>query len=445
MTRAWSERPPFEIDRSRRRLATLLARSSAVVALAILTGCGQPDGAPPASVAETRLPRLASDSVKPFVVETLATGLSTPWAMAFVPDGRVLLTERAGRVRVLERDTLRAEPWATLNVFAENPVLLPESGLMGIALAPDYTTTGFVYVVGTFYKGDEPPSRSIGARIGRRLRALVAPMSVLAYESRIYRLRDRDGRGVEPHVVVAGLPSNFYHAGGALAFGPDGMLWVTIGDVLHPSAAPDDHRLAGKVLRYRPDGSIPDDNPIPGSPVFARGLRNVQGLAWHPTGNALFAIEHGPTGMPQERLRQGQDELNVILPNGDYGWPSVTGRERGRFQTPVAVWGEAIAPAGLAAYAGDALPWHGDLLISGLRGQALRRIRLAPPGRESEGVWQVLDEQLLLEGYGRLRAVAVGPDGAVYVTTSNLDGRGTPGPADDLLLRLRPRERRRPD
>jgi glucose/arabinose dehydrogenase len=335
----------------------------------------------------------------------VASGLEAPWALAFAPDGRIFVTERPGRIRVIEKGALRSAPWATVNVTSR-----AESGLMGLALAPDFARSGYVYVAGTFESG------------GRLI-------------NRVLRYTDRNGNGVEPVVVVDNIPSHDYHAGSAVAFGPDGMLYVTAGDAGDPPLAQDRGSLAGKLLRYRPNGSIPPDNPLPGSPVYASGLRNTQGLAWHPTNNTLFATDHGPSG---EGGRSENDELNVIRKGGNYGWPLVIGtEERAGLTPPIAVWTPAIAPSGVAVYTGTAIKeWSGNVFVGGLRGQQLRRVVVAPAPGSATG-WKVTAQEALYEKeYGRIRLVRMGPDGALYFGTSNRDGRGSPARDDDRILRI---------
>lgn len=357
----------------------------------------------------------ASSSAPPgdstaFTVETVATGLEVPWAMALAPDGRLFVTERPGRIRVIVADTLRADPWATLAVREEG-----EAGLMGLALAPDFASSGHVYVVGTFESG--------GGLVNR-----------------VMRFTEVAGRGTDPRVIIDDIPAARFHAGDAIAFGADGMLYLATGDAREPESARDPTSLAGKILRYRPDGTPPPDNPSPGSPVWASGLRNPQGLAWDPGSGQLFATDHGPSGFPNERFRTGNDEVNAIVRGGDYGWPAVAGTGGGApLRDPVVVWDPAIAPSGLAFYASDAIaPWSGSLFVAALAGTSLRRIAVTRAPDAAAG-WRATAEERLLEGYGRLRAVLAGPDGSLYVTTSNRDGRGAPAAADDRVLRLAPR------
>jgi glucose/arabinose dehydrogenase len=382
----------------------LTVRASAVWALtAIVAGTaacsgdgGSTGGAPPADTTA-------------FSVETVASGLEVPWSLALSPDGRLFVTERAGRIRVIAGDSLLPQAWATLGVREQG-----EAGLMGMALSPDFESTGHVFVVGTF----EDDGNLV---------------------NRIVRLTDRGGRGADPTVVVDGIPAAQFHAGDALAFGPDGMLYVATGDARDPGSAEEPGSLAGKILRYRPDGSVPPDNPTAGSPVWALGLRNPQGMAWDPETGQLFATDHGPSGFPNERFRTGNDELNAIVGGGNYGWPNVAGAGGGASRIdPVVVWDPAIAPSGLAWYASDALPaWRGSLFAAALAGSHLRRIAVERSA-DAESGWRATGQERLLEGYGRLRAVLATPDGALYVSTSNRDGRGSPAPQDDRILRLTP-------
>ena len=349
--------------------------------------------------------------------ELVAAGLEIPWALDFAPDGRVFVTERPGRIRVIENGKLNPEPWATLEVAQQG-----DAGLRGLALAPDFATTRQVFVAGTFRATN-------GDKITRVLR--------------FTEYNGRHGRGVEPVVIVDNLPCPDVHAGGALAFGHDGMLYLTLGDVRRLDAVQDVKSPVGKILRYRPDGSIPADNPFPGSPVYALGVRNPQGLAWHSASGALFATEHGPTNFPGEDGRRDQDELNVIRRGANYGWPLVSGmREDNRFVKPLLEWTPAIAPAGLAVCNVKGSPWFGDLFVGGMRGQQLRRIKVAPA---DEGFRVVEEEPLFLNQFGRIRAVAMGRDGALYFATSNRDGDGKDlklsATNDDRLFRLNLNER----
>jgi glucose/arabinose dehydrogenase len=344
-------------------------------------------------------------------LDTIASGLEVPWALGFAPDGRIFVTERAGRIRVIENGKLRAEPWATLQVSVEG-----EAGLMGLALAPDFAESRELFVVGTFDQR--------GALVNR-----------------LIRLTDESGKGVRSTVVLDGIPSAIFHAGDAVAFGPDGMLYVATGDARDPRSAQNERSLAGKVLRMRRDGTAPDDNPTRGSLVYARGLRNSQGITWDARTGQAFASEHGPSGFPNEFFRRDRDELNAISPGGNYGWPTVAGMSRlGSSISPLVEWtSPGIAPSGIAAYNGPYQPWAGSVFVAALKGEQLRRVALARDSSPStSGKWRaVSDEPMFVRAFGRLRAVAMGPDGMVYFTTSNRDGRGAPRSGDDHIFRLR--------
>jgi aldose sugar dehydrogenase len=379
-------------------------------------------------------------------LDTIATDLAVPWDLVFAPDGRIFVTERSGRIRVIEDGILRPEPWAELDVFGQHPEILPESGLLGIALGPDFTDSGNVYVFATVsHIPDNRLLRRLDS-LARRLRAVVTGAPDTRWRSRVYRLTDRGGSGTDKRVIIDHLPASYYHAGGALAFGPDGRLYLTTGDVLDPGRAQDPASRVGAVLRIEADGTIPADNPFPGSPVYAIGLRNPQGLAWHPETGELFVTEHGPSFLPHEDGRHGKDEINVIVPGGNYGWPVVAGDTdaNGLFLPPIIEWSPAIAPPGLAFYTGCELPWSGDLLVTGLRGQQLRRLSLEADATHPVR-WRVVAEEVLLENVlGRIRRAVMGPDGHLYLTTSNRDGRGQPRHKDDLLLRVRALPEQRP-
>jgi glucose/arabinose dehydrogenase len=325
-------------------------------------------------------------------VEVVARGLEVPWALAFAPDGRLFVTERPGRIRAVKDSQLIPTPVATLSVAAAG-----EGGLMGLALDPAFAKNGYLYVCYTASTG----SRAFGGKL----------------INRVVRLTLRDGSARDERVLLDNLPGASIHDGCRLKFGPDGKLYVTTGDAAEPPLAQRMDSLAGKILRLNADGSIPADNPFPGSPIYSLGHRNPQGIAWDSAGR-LFAAEHGPSA---------HDEVNRILPGRNYGWPDVTGKGgEPRFADPLIESGSNTwAPSGIAVRGND-------LFIAGLRGRRLLRVRLGPDQ-------QVMGVEALLSGtYGRLRDVVLGPDGALHVTTSNRDGRGSPAPDDDRILRISP-------
>ena len=348
-----------------------------------------------------------------FRVDTVAGGLQVPWSIAFLPDGGMLVTERAGKVRLVANGQLQAQPALTLSVVSAPGA---ESGLLGIALHPGFPNPADVYLYYTY------------GRSG-------------ASTNRVSRFHYADGRLSGERVVVDNVPGgNCCHFGGRIGFGPDGMLYVTVGDAQQPGRAVDLGSPNGKILRVRDDGTIPADNPIPGSPVWAYGLRNPQGLTWDPSGR-MYVTNNGPTG---EFGLFHNDEVDLIQRGAFYGWPVKAGSTpAGQPQNygnppervpPVAESGNSVtwAPSGLAAYSPspDEQP---TLLVATLTGQDLRRFLLDPaqPGHAT-------GQEVVLEGYGRLRDAAVGPDHCVYVLTSNRDGRGSPKPTDDRVLRLCP-------
>lgn len=331
-------------------------------------------------------------------VETVAEGLEVPWDLAFTPDRRILITERPGRIRVFQDGELLPEPYATLDVAH-----VSEAGLMGIALDPAFAENGYIYICYTY-------------RAGRSM------------FNRIARLTDSGDRANFHHVVLDGIPGASRHDGCRLRFGPDGHLYATTGDATEPHLSQDLDSLAGKVLRLAADGSIPPDNPFPDSYVYSYGHRNPQGLDWHPTTGDLFITEHGPAS---------DDEINLVEPGKNYGWPEVTGAPgHADYVDSVLALTPTVAIAGAAFVSGDKLPgsWQGDLVFAALKSSHLQRVALAPPHHRA-----VASRQTLYQGrFGRLRAVEMGPDGYLYFTTSNRDGRGSPRPGDDRLLRLVP-------
>jgi glucose/arabinose dehydrogenase len=385
------------------------ARTGAIVAAVCWTvACNRPSGD---STLRDTGPEVARTRAS-LTVDTVASGLEVPWAIAFAPDSRVFITERVGRIRVIENGKLRAYPWATLPVAAKG-----EAGLMGIAVAPDFAMSREVFVVGTFDRG--------GTLVNR-----------------VVRFTDENGHGVRPTVILDNIPAAVFHAGDAVAFGPDGQLYVATGDAREPRHAQDEKSLAGKILRMRRDGTPAPDNPIPGSLVYARGVRNTQGLTWDPATGQAFATDHGPSGFPNEYFRRDRDELNAIARGGNLGWPTASGKSTDRrFSPPLVEWSSpGIAPSGAAFYTGPYSAWRGSVFVAALKGEQLRRVVVTRDSSAVTGWRAIADEPLFVKTFGRLRAAAMGPDGMLYFTTSNRDGRAMPRPRDDLVLRIRVRD-----
>jgi len=366
-------------------------------------------------------------------VETIVSGLDVPWDVAFLADGRALITERPGRIRVVESNgSLRPEPWASIPVYGPAGA---EIGLLGIDTRSGTDGETEVYVTATVQSTTTNPATRFLARVGRWIARVYDPERGHATTLQVIAFNDRAGRGVNPRVVVDGLPSAYLHGGGGLRFGPDGLLYTANGDGAEPPRAQLDSSRRGKILRYAVDGSVPGASPMPASPLFARGVRHVQGLDWLSTGE-LLAIDHGPTGLPAENHRTGRDELNAVATVGaNLGWPVVTGATTGGpFVSPLVTWTPAIAPAGLAVYRGVSAAWSGSVFVAGLKG-GLRRVVL---DRGPAGMVARCEDVVLNTTYGRLRLVRNAPDGTLWVGTSNRDGRGRPRANDDRILRITP-------
>jgi glucose/arabinose dehydrogenase len=329
-------------------------------------------------------------------VQVVATGLEVPWEMRFLPDGNLVVTERTGRIVRVDPTTGAVTSLGELPVAANG-----ESGLLGLAIDPDFPAQPYLYVAYTHDAGGG------------------------GLQNRVSRLTLRGDAVGEEKILVDGIPAGSIHDGSRVAFGPDGFLWVTTGDAGQGSPAQDRGSLAGKVLRMDRDGLPAPGNPFPDSLVYSYGHRNPQGLAWLPGDPQPFLTEHGP---------DRNDEINHVVAGGNFGWPNFAGTTgRPGFVDPIYTWTPTIAPAGAVFYEADAIPgWRGSLLFVTLKEQDLRRLTPADAAFSA-----VSHEDILLDGrFGRLRSIAVGPDGALYLGTSNRDGRGSPGSDDDRILRV---------
>jgi aldose sugar dehydrogenase len=364
------------MDRERRLVVVAIA---AVVAAAVATALYAPS--------QTTLPipepgQSGGDSTSSSV-QVLAENLEVPWAIDVAEDGRVFFTERAGRIRVIENGTLLDPAFISVEQNGE-------SGLLGLALHPDFAENHRVYIYHTYSNGS-------------------------AVFNKVVALTERDNEFIESRVIIEGIPAAAGNDGGRIKFGPDGMLYVATGDARQPDLAQNAGSLAGKILRLNPDGTVPEDNPFEGSPVYSYGHRNIQGLAWHPGTGELYASEHGA---------QGNDEINMIKPGANYGWP-IEDCSAERFEKPVVCFNPAIAPAGIAIASSDSLGYQNDMLLGALKAQQLRLVELSADS-----------ERNILTGYGRIRDVVEAPDGSLYVATSNRDGRAIAEQGDDKILKL---------
>lgn len=383
--------------------------TAVLLAISVIAGCGRGiNDSPPENPVTDNGGGPASDNrVDGFTVKTLASGLDTPWDLAWGPDGHIWVSERAGTISRVDTTT-----GAIVRVGQIGAFELSESGLMGIALHPDFESQPFLFAVYSYNTGDGIRNRLV--RMGY------------------------DGTDLaQPEILLNGIPGAPNHDGSRLAFGPDNLLYLTTGDAQSPVLAQDLNSLAGKVLRLDLDGKPAEDNPF-GTEVFSLGHRNPQGLVFHPSSGRLYSTEHGPLD---------NDEVNLIVRGGNYGWPNVRGLCDNDVLTgetafctsnsvvePIAVWTPTVAPAGADIYTKDLIPaWKGSLLFTTLKGQALWRI-----GLSSDGLRATSRENLFNGRFGRLRDVLVGPRGEVYIATSNRDGRGQPRTDDDRILVVTP-------
>jgi len=356
----------------------------------------------------------ASKDVPKFRVETAATNLEIVWSIVFAPDGRIFFTERPGRVRVIDKGVLAIQPFFTV------PDVEPsgESGLMGMTLHPDFAVNRFVYLAYAYRDGK-----------GEQ-------------RVRVARYRETGETLAEPKTIIENIPAARYHAGTRLRFGPDGKLYVTTGDATNQSEAQRLSTLAGKTLRLNDDGTVPADNPFTNQTgarpeIWTYGHRNAQGMDFQPESGLMFQTEHGPSLIDGVSLfkRSGGDEVNIVERGKNYGWAKISHRMRREgMETPLVEYSPAIAPASAMFYRGSLFPaFKGNFFIGALKGEMI--IRLVLDGRRV-----ISQDKLLEKQYGRIRDVAEAPDGSIYFSTSNRDGRGAAAKEDDRILRIVPLE-----
>ena len=354
-------------------------------------------------------PSIVRHEVPEVEVVEVARDLEVVWALRFAPDGRLFITERAGRIRIFNPDTRQLSNYARVTTVHGG-----ESGLMGLALHPEFPREPWVYVMYT--------ARKAGGGVNR-----------------ISRLRQREGADVEEQVLIDDIPAAVNHDGGALEFGPDGMLYIGTGDAMTPALAQDLGQLNGKVLRIAPDGRVPADNPIAGSPIWAYGFRNVSGLAFHPATKDLWAASHGPSATSPDKPKF-MDSVYRVEKGRNHGWPSHLGVSADpAIVSPVIFFNDRfVPPGGLVFYAGAA-PLANTLFMTALRAQEIDRF-VIEDGRTVTRI-----ERWWPDKFGRLRAIAVAADGSIYVGTSNRDGR-VRGEyrGSDFIYRLRPAAPKRP-
>lgn len=330
--------------------------------------------------------------------EVIAEDLIVPWAIAIGEDGILYVTERFGQIRIIEDGTLLPKP---LFVFQPPFVSAGEGGLMGIALDPDFTKNRYIYVMHTYLENNQ-------------------------LFNRVVRLKEQNNSATIDKVLIDGIPGNRIHNGGRIKVGPDHKLYITTGDAGNAELSQDHNSLAGKILRLELDGTIPEDNPFKDSPIYSLGHRNPQGLTWGPN-KILYSSEHGS---------QAYDEINIIIPGANYGWPLVTGNQIASDSTmkrPLVNSGEDTwAPSGIAYI--EQGPWNDKILVATLRGERLMRLSLQDDGKKVERIEAFFENE-----FGRIREVILARDGSIYLATSNRDGRGNPDKTDDKIIKLIPK------
>jgi len=361
--------------------------------------------AAPAGGFENRVFETQDKNTK-FRVETVASGLEVPWAFAWLPNKDLIFTERRGRVRIIEAGKLRAEP-----VFLV-PDVEPssESGLMDISLHPDFAKNNFIYLAYSYNQD------------GKRVKVVR-----YTYANKTF---------TAPKIIIDNIPGSPNHAGTRCRFGPDGKLYVTTGDATDWNQAQKLDSLSGKTLRLNDDGTVPRDNPFVKTAgarpeIWSYGHRNAQGLAWQPVSGLMFQTEHGPSSF--EGKGSGGDEVNIVERGQNLGWPEIHHTEkRDGMISPLLEYSPACAPASAMFYNGSVFPaFKGNFFFGCLRGARIVRVTL--DGRK------VVAQENLLDGVmGRIREMEEGPDGYIYFSTSNRDGRGSPAPDDDRIMRIIP-------
>jgi len=319
-------------------------------------------------------------------IKTIANGLDTPWDLVFLPNNEILFTERQGNIKLLDKS---GNVSLITNIAGAKES--GEGGLLGITLHPEFKNYLYLY----FTAGNK---------------------------NQIVSYKFQNNILTQDRVIIDNIPGKLFHNGGRIKFGPDGKLYATTGDAQVENLSQDPSSLAGKILRLNDDGSIPEDNPISGSPVYSYGHRNPQGLAFDQDAR-LWATEHGSSAY---------DEVNRILPGKNYGWPDYKGDEAEEgFETPFVHSGRNTwAPSGAAIF-------ENSLYFTGLRGTAVYKLSLDSTTQTFANSERKVEEYLKNE-FGRLRNISLGPDGYFYILTNNKDGRGKPVEEDDRLIRIAP-------
>jgi len=320
-------------------------------------------------------------------VSILAENLDKPRAIAISGD-RIFVTEQDGFIRVVQDNTLLESPLATFRTAS-----VFDGGLLGITLHPDFPNNHYIYVFLTYEENGN-------------------------LWNKILRITESENKLQDAETVFDKIPGSSFTNGGFIKFGPDGKLYVGTGTISDSSHLPQDlDSLSGKILRLNDDGTIPDDNPFSDSPVYSLGHRNPQGMTWDDDGN-LFVAEFGP---------EKNDEINLIQAGKNYGWPEQQCSGDDNFENAILCYDPSIEPGGILFYSGDKLDFESPFIMASMRAANLYQLDF------EEGL---SSQKSILSGIGRVRDVVQGPDGSLYVITSNTDGKGFPDRMDDKLLRI---------
>jgi glucose/arabinose dehydrogenase len=346
----------------------------------------------------------SSPTTVAYTLEPFVSNLQVPWSLVFTSPTRALVTERPGKLRAVENGRLLPDPIRTFPEVSNKS----EEGLMGMTLDPAYESNHYIYLCIAYQAGNKAADK-------------------------VVRLTDQGDKLTDDLVIIDGIPAAQYHAGCRLRFGPDGKLYISTGDATDKSTPQNLQSLGGKILRLNADGSTPTDNPFPNSPVWSYGHRNPQGLDWHPISGTLVETEHGPSGSDGPG---GGDEVNIIKPGSNYGWPIVShDKSQSGMVSPLLVYTPAIAPASGMFVKGNTFPQLTNTFLFGmLRGEGIIQVVF-----DAQNPEKILSFQKLPGiNVGRVRDIVEGPDGYIYFTTSNQDGRGKAREGDDRVYRLVP-------
>lgn len=349
-----------------------------------------------------------------FEVETVASSLEVPWSIVFSPDGRIFVTERPGRIRIIGKDgkLLEKPLFVVKDVELDN-----ETGLMGMTLHPNFAENQLLYFAYVYEKdGDK--------------------------FVRVSRYKETGDDLTDGKTIIEGIPAAKYHAGMRLGFGPkDGKLYITTGDATRQKNGQKLDSINGKTLRLNDDGTIPEDNPFVNNKkarpeIWSYGHRNAQGMDWHPETFDMWQTEHGPSfidGVSLFKKRTGGDEINIVERGKNYGWAKISHMmTKDGMETPLIEYSPAVAPGSGVFYRGEAFSeFKNNFFFGALKGESL--IRLVIDGRKITA-----QEYLFKKKYGRIREVAMSPEGYIYFSTSNRDGRGDVANEDDRILRIVP-------